>query len=200
MNGVEKIIEQIRNDIQQEIDVMLAAAEEKAAAIKANYEAQAQEIYKEALNKGKQGAEDRLERQIRVAELEARKLLLEAKQNKINEAFQLAHKRLLALERDDQVALNARLIAFNAHSGQETIIMNQKDHDTIGKYVVAEANALVENGAFMLSDETRDMEGGLVISAGDIEVNCAYNTILRILRDDLAGDVAKILFDESFTS
>lgn len=200
MNGVEKIIEQIRNDIQQEIDVMLAAAEEKAAAIKANYEAQAQEIYKEALNKGKQGAEDRLERQIRVAELEARKLLLEAKQNKINEAFQLAHKRLLALERDDQVALNARLIAFNAHSGQETIIMNQKDHDTIGKYVVAEANALVENGAFTLSDETRDMEGGLVISAGDIEVNCAYNTILRILRDDLAGDVAKILFDESFTS
>ena len=200
MNGVEKIIEQIRNDIQQEIDVMLAAAEEKAAAIKANYEAQAQEIYKEALNKGKQGAEDRLERQIRVAELEARKLLLEAKQNKINEAFQLAHKRLLALERDDQVALNARLIAFNAHSGQETIIMNQKDHDTIGKYVVAEANALVENGAFTLSDETRDMEGGLVISAGDIEVNCAYNTILRILRDDLAGDVAKILFDEPFTS
>ena len=78
--------------------------------------------------------------------------------------------------------------------------MNQKDHDTIGKYVVAEANALVENGAFTLSDETRDMEGGLVISAGDIEVNCAYNTILRILRDDLAGDVAKILFDESFTS
>ena len=59
---------------------------------------------------------------------------------------------------------------------------------------------MVENGAFMLSDETRDMEGGLVISAGDIEVNCAYNTILRILRDDLAGDVAKILFDESFTS
>ena len=101
----------------------------------------------------------------------------------------------MSLEGDERVALNARLIAFNAHSGHEAIIMNPKDHDAIGKYVIAEANALVANGAFTLSDETRDIDGGLVISAGDVEVNCAYNTILRILRDDLAGDVAKVLFD-----
>ena len=82
MNGIEKITEKIQNEMQQEIDSLLLAAEEASAAIKKSYEEQAQTIYNETLAKGKQDAAARIERQTRVAELEARKLILKRNKTK----------------------------------------------------------------------------------------------------------------------
>lgn len=194
MNGIEKITAQIQNDVQKEIDALLAQAQEEAAAIKADYTAKAEAAQKDLRAKGQLAAQERVERQTRAAELEARKLLLQAKQEKIDDAFRRAHKKLIALEGEKRVNLNARLIAFSATSGNESIIMNEKDLKAIGKQVIAKANKLVKGASFTLSDKTRDIEGGVIISSGDVEVNCAYDTILRILRDELAGDVAKVLF------
>ena len=46
-----------------------------------------------------------------------------------------------------------------------------------------------------LSQETREMEGGLTLKDGKVEINCAFETQLRMLRETMAADVAKTLFD-----
>ena len=39
------------------------------------------------------------------------------------------------------------------------------------------------------------MGGGLVLKKGQVEINCAFDTRLRQLRQEMASDVARILFD-----
>ena len=45
-----------------------------------------------------------------------------------------------------------------------------------------------------LAQETREMDGGLILRDGQVEVNCAFETQLRVLREDMTAEVAAILF------
>ena len=45
-----------------------------------------------------------------------------------------------------------------------------------------------------LADEIREMDGGLILRDGKVEINCAFETQLRVLRETMAADVAKVLF------
>ena len=61
--------------------------------------------------------------------------------------------------------------------------------------VVTGASALLQGTAQLtLSQETREMAGGLTLRDGNVEVNCAFETQLRVLREEMAAQVAGILF------
>lgn len=61
--------------------------------------------------------------------------------------------------------------------------------------VVTGASALLQGTAMLtLSAETREIEGGLILRDGQVEVNCAFETQLRVLREDMTAEVAAILF------
>lgn len=61
--------------------------------------------------------------------------------------------------------------------------------------VVTGASALMQGTAMLtLAQETRDMDGGLILRGGSVEVNCAFETELRVLREEMAAEVAAILF------
>ena len=63
--------------------------------------------------------------------------------------------------------------------------------------VVTGASALLTGSAMLtLAEETRPMEGGFVLCDGKVEVNCTFDTLIRLRRDELAGQVAKVLFQE----
>jgi len=62
--------------------------------------------------------------------------------------------------------------------------------------VVAGASAILNGtGMLTLSEETRPMDGGFILSDGAVEVNCTFDTLIRLQRGALAGEVAKVLFD-----
>ena len=61
--------------------------------------------------------------------------------------------------------------------------------------VVTGANTLLQGTAMLtLAADTAEIQGGLILRDGQVEVNCAFETQLRLLRESLAGQVAKILF------
>ena len=61
--------------------------------------------------------------------------------------------------------------------------------------VVTGANALLQGTAMLtLAADTAEIQGGLILRDGQVEVNCAFETQLRLLRESLAGPVAQILF------
>ena len=62
--------------------------------------------------------------------------------------------------------------------------------------VVSGASALLAGtGMLTLSEETRPLRGGFILSDGDVEVNCAFETLVRLQRGEISGEVAKVLFD-----
>ena len=194
MKGLDKIIERIRADAAAEIDAIRAEGEAKAAEMTAGYAAQAEEASRTEAEKTRLAAQALAERGNRADAMDQSKALLAAKQECIDEAFDLAAKKLRQLPREDYIAVLAALAAA-AGVGDEELILSAADAAAIGKQVVEKANAAKSGAAFTLSIETRELEGGLILKRGDVEVNCAFATQLRLLRQTMAADVAAILFN-----
>jgi V/A-type H+-transporting ATPase subunit E len=196
MQGIENITSRIQADAQAEADKVLADAKNQAGEIAARYEAQAQKEAQDILARGEKNAAERTERLASVAQMEAKKLTLAAKQEMLDKAFDLALDRLVSLPDQEYVDLLASLAAKASTSGREQLIFSQKDRTRVGKQVVAAANdKLAGKGALTLSEQTRPMRGGFILSDGDVEVNCAFETLVRLQRGEISGEVAKALFD-----
>jgi V/A-type H+-transporting ATPase subunit E len=196
MNGIDKIIGRISGDAQEEIDAIIAEAKSQAAEITAKYEAQAKAESDDILARGEKAADERGERLASVAQLECRKANLAVKQEVIDEAFEAAKKKLLALPEDQYVSLLAGLAAKASSTGKEQLIFSKADRARVGKAVVVAANEKLGGDAMLtLAGETRPMDGGFILSSGQTEVNCTFDTLIRLQRSELAGQVAKVLFD-----
>ena len=193
MNGLEKINQRIRQDGSDEVAAIQAEAEGRVRSIRADYRAQIAQLEADASARRSQAVAERLERLSGSADMERRQMLLAAKQGCIDETFARAAKALENLPRQDYVALLARLAAENGN-GDEELVLSAADRDAVGPAVGAAANALKPGAAFTLSPESRDLGGGLVLKRGLVEVNCTFDTRLRQLRQEMATDVAQILF------
>lgn len=195
MNGIEKITGRIASDAAQEIESIQAEARRQAEEITARYAEQAERESQELLERGRRSAEERVERLASVAQLEARKLELAAKQEMLSKAYDKALEQLLNLPDQEYTALLADLAVKASSTGQEAVILSQKDRTRFGKQVVTLANEKRKDGRLTLSGETRSIQGGLVLSDGDVEVNCTFETLVRLQRGELDREISKLLFD-----
>ena len=193
MKGLEKITDRIRSDAAAEVESIRAEGKAKAAEVTASYQAQADKLAADETQRGTQAAQTLLERRSSSDEMERGKVLLEAKQACIDKAFDLAAERLAKLPRNEYAEILAK-IAADAGAGDEEIILSQSDSAELGETIVRRANELKKGAKFTLSKETRELDGGLVLKNGSVELNCAFATQLRLLRQSMAADVAAILF------
>ncbi len=195
MNGIEKITQKIQADTQADIMLIQGDAQNQVAQIQRDVAAEIATLRGEILTKGQQRADERGARLRSAAQMEAKKLELSAKQEMIDRAFDGAVQSLCGLEEKAAIALLAGLAVKASSTGCESIIFSQKDRAQIGKQVVMTANESISAGTGLtLSQETRDISGGFILSDGDVEVNCAFETLVRLQRDALEGEVAAMLF------
>lgn len=201
MDAIERIIQRIEQDGREQADKIRLRAEADARDVTARYAAIAEQERERILARGRQTADERRQRLGSAAALEQRKLELAAKQQLLDQAFALALDKLLALPEEQKIALLANLAADAARTGREVLILSGADHDSIGSAVAQAANACLANrrpelaAQLTLSGETRPIPGGLILSDGEVEVNCAFDTLVRMQREALEKDVAQLLFD-----
>lgn len=60
--------------------------------------------------------------------------------------------------------------------------------------ILKEVNGLVNKGDVKLSSETRAMPAGFIMLDGDVEINCDFDTLVRLQRNELELEVSGILF------
>lgn len=199
MNGIEKILDKLQAESQAEADAILSNARAEAEAITARYAKQVEQEKTAAEEKGRKAAAERQDRLIRAAEMESKKTILGAKQAVLDRAFARAREILLDMPRDQYAALLAALAAGSAGTGSEALVFSAKDRAALGEQVTAEANRLRAQAgkpaSLTLSEETAEIDGGLLLRDQSSEVNCTFETLLRLSREELAGQAAAILFD-----
>ncbi len=193
MNGIEKITERIRRDAQSEIDALLQEAEKKAESIKAAAEEKAAQRLSAGRRQNSDAAENHESRLISAAEMDARQMLLAAKQEVLEEAFSLAYQRLMSLPEEEFVELLAGFAARESETGQEELLFSEETKARIGEKVVARANALREGAAFTLAEETRETDG-VILRRGNIESNGSIAVAVRERKQKMAAEIAEFLF------
>lgn len=199
MKGIDKITSRIIADAEAECRDVKRESDERCAAVRAENEKRAQDEYWRLVREGVKDTEQRVQRMDRTARLEAKKSVLNMKQEAVSRAFDLAKDKIAELPERDYVAFLAREAAEAAITGQEEVIFCERDRKSVGAKAVKAANELLAAkgmpGLLTLSDATRDMAGGLMLKQGDIEVNCTVDTLLDLSRSELAARVAEVLFE-----
>lgn len=198
MNGIEKITEKIIEEANLDAQKIIDEAKKEAEKVISIYKEKAAVAGAEIEEAGSKQAKAQESKYASVANLEARKTLLLQKQELIADAFDKALDKLCTLPKDKYVDFLARLIVNAAETGKEEIIFSAKDKDACGNDVVAAANKMLKtkgmNGEVTVSNKTRAISGGVIVTRGDIEINCALDGLVRMEKDSLSAQVAQILF------
>lgn len=192
MNGIEKITQRITADTQTEIDAILANARARAEEITAQSKAQAAAEGAELTARGKKAAAELEERLVSSAQMEARKVALAAKQEMVERAYVLALEKLNAMPDKQYTATVADLLTQAAPDGKGSVIFAPDVKERIGEAAVAQANKVLQ-GSLTLAEETRPIGGGFILSRGNVEVNCTFETLVRLQKAETAGAVLKCL-------
>lgn len=198
MEGIEKITARIIEDAEREIAAMQQETEEEVNTLLAQAQTEAEQESMELLIRGRRAAEERRERLSSSADMECRKLELAAKQELLQQSFDAALEELCALPQERYVTLLSALAVEASSSGRERMILSAKDADRLGEELVKAANTALQRagrrGELTLSEETRPIPGGFILAEGDVELNCAFDTLVRLQREKLEKEVAAILF------
>ena len=193
MKGTEKIIAHIEADAQAQADAVLGEARQRCEAIKARFDDKAARLYSDRIREGVKACQDQEDSALRISRMEARKSVLSVKQEMVEKSFELAVQQIVALPDEKYTAFLANLVKKAGPAGDEEIILNAADRARVGEALLKAVNA---DGAKMkLSDETRDIKGGLILRRGSIETNCSVELLVELCRGELSAKLADVLFD-----
>lgn len=199
MNGIEKITEKILGDAQAQVAAILADAKKEADGIVSSYQAEAAEQKQKMAEVAETQAAEQERRIISSAELDARKAILARKQALIAQAFDATKKKITTMDEPSYIDFLCTLAAQSVLDGKEEVVLSAEDSQKFGQKVVDGANKILQDagkvGELTLSNENRPIVGGLVLKGRDLEVNCALDTVISLLKDDLSAEVAKALLN-----
>jgi len=134
-------------------------------------------------------------RKASVAELEARKMRLGAKQEAISKCFDEALLRLAKLPEDAYIDLLARTIEASGADGGE-LLLTAADRAKIGEKLVSRVNEGGKAGKVILSEKTISAAGGFVLKKGAVELNSTLEVMVEAVRGEVTPKVVATLFGE----
>lgn len=220
MTGLEKITERILADAKERARVILEDARNDCRRVAASFAERAEAMRDEITARAQQEGEDMIARARSAAAMTRRNILLAAKARILDETFAAARAEicdtdfgkykelliaLLSCALLDQAKSEAESLALGdevAEFDTFEVLLNETDRERFGATVLEGARRVTERriGAartakLRLSEECADIEGGLILRYGDIEINCSITVLLAQMRRELEGRISAILFD-----
>ena len=192
MDGQEKIIDKILSDAKHDAGEMLSEALKKAEALVAAKQFEADAEYDLSVEEARKAGEEVVRRRLTVADLEVKKLLLSAKKQAVDEAFEESLKKLLALPKEEYAALVGSMIASAADDG-DVVVISENDKNVLTKAVFDKISAKIGK-KLTLSDTFGNFKGGVMLLGKGVDKNLTFESELALLRDEVEPEVAKIMF------
>ena len=224
MKGIENITAKIIADAENDARVKLEGAASECERIRADYQSRAAELREKMLAEAETEAEQRVLRAKAAAAVGKRNAILNAKGEAVDAVFDTALSEIRSQDpekyRDllvgltesaieDQIEAEARerkdygdaeLCTYDSFE----IILNKADRDAHGKAVIegvrrASIGRLDQSVTekLKLSDKVANIDGGVIIKYGEMEINCSLSMIFARLREELESEIYNILFNQN---
>lgn len=131
------------------------------------------------------------ERSRSVAELDARKLLLAAKTQVLDDVYAKTLEKLRNLDKEQYGALIFAMLE-NAKDG-DVVIISKREKDIVTKQSLADF-AKKKGIKLTLADKFGDFDGGVIISENGVDNNFTLDVEVSILREQTETKIAKEIF------
>lgn len=195
--GLEKIIKSIEEDSQKSAEERIKYAKSMANSI---LDETRKEITRESLrisDKAEKDAENIISRAKSLSENEMKKLILNAKSQIISEIINEANEKILSLKDEDYFDFILKIIESHLENQDGELVFSQKDLNRLSENFKEKIKSLEKKHLIKLtiSNKTRNITGGVIISYGDIEENCSIDTLFKNNKDEIFDTLSSFLFN-----
>ncbi len=196
MAGLDKILEQILNEANDNAGFIKSEAQGKADGIISEAQEKAADITKKAGEAIEREVADSIKRFESSVDMQKKQAFLSAKQDMISECLSKAYDKIM--EQDDASYFNmlGKLLKNKLRAKEGVLYLSEKDKNRIPADFADKAKAIAEEcgGKLTISDETRNIDGGFVLVYGGIEENSSIKALFDERGEELQDAVQKILF------
>ncbi len=211
VNGLDKITDKILSDADARAEQILSEGRAAADAITKAAHDRADAVRDAQAKAAEEEGREILARAKAEAAGYRRDLLLSTQRELVDSVFESTYAEVKALPSEQYQTLLVGLLTaalLEAAEGKLTVakyelLLNQNDRDRYGNSVIAETQKKAAGkvpahilDALTLGEKPVNIDGGLVLSMGDIETNCSLRTLFGILKEELEGEVSVALFEE----
>lgn len=199
MTGLEKILEHIKSDADSEIEKVISQAKQEANSIIEEAKAQGSNKVKSIEEQTKVNYESLIKNGESAASLKEKRMILEAKQQVIEEMIRSAMESLEKLPDNEYFETIIKMVKKYALKNKEgKLLFSKSDLNRLpGNFKELLGEALKDNEVTMLtiSNETRPINGGFVLLYGEIEENCSFEALFSAAKETLQDKVGALLFE-----
>lgn len=190
MDSKEAIIGTIMSEAEEKAAKITQKGNEDADKLISDAKAFAEELNNKLKSEYASDEAETLRRRKTVAALDAKKLVLKAKQEVLSEVFLRAYDKLCTLQKSDYLALVDKLLVLSAEDGDEVVlsddgVITDGDIKTLGVY--KERNLTV-------SPEKGDFKGGVKLIGKICDKDLSFRQVLDEKKDSLSAKIAEELF------
>ena len=180
--GLETVKEEIIGNARKQEEALLAEARQKAAEIIKDAEREIETFREKSEAEAKRLMEITKKQELASAELEGKKMLLEAKKQLIGMVFAGVQKKIDALD-------SKKMAAY-----MDNLLEKAKNDIEVAKVYCSKKDAKLLKGIDM---EAKDMIGGIIAENkdGTIRVDYSFESILQSVKDSELQGISKILFE-----
>ena len=194
MQGKEAIIEKIISDATVRGEAVIDDAKFKATEIENVTKAVCTSMADNAEKERAAAVNDVLTRSKTVAELDAKKLLFDAKNKVVALTFETALNKVKSLPKEKYAKLVMGMLSM-AEDG-DVVTISKREKDVLTEAVIKEF-AAKKKIKLTLNKEFGDFDGGIILSGSGVDKNLTFETEFQLLKDELEETVAKKLFAEA---
>lgn len=194
MQGKEAIIEKIISDATVRGEAVIDDAKFKATEIENVAKAVCASMADNAEKERAAAVNDVLTRSKTVAELDAKKLLFDAKNQVVALTFETALNKVKNLPKEKYAKLVMDMLSM-AEDG-DVVTISKREKDVLTEAVIKEF-AAKKKIKLTLNKEFGEFDGGIILSGSGVDKNLTFETEFQLLKDELEETVAKKLFAEA---
>ncbi|MGI5851808.1 MAG: hypothetical protein GX340_04280 [Clostridiales bacterium] len=199
MNGIDRISERILKDARAEAARIIEEAQERARSLKEDRVGQVEKENEKYNRESILRAEEHKRRMLAMAGLEMRKEVLAAKQELIDHVMEKAGEAIMEMPREEYRHIVTQML-LEAAQGHEEVYFSVADEARLDQSIVDEVNELLRargrKGELKLSPRREEFHGGFILRTGGMEINNTFGALIRMSRDEVESQLAKILFKE----
>ena len=190
MSGVEKITARLNEETAAQCEEILVAAKNKAAEIVGRAQAEGNAVIQKAEAEAKKRGEQILASAASQSAANARKAMLAAKVDLINEVLSVAKQSLHDISDEAYFNALAGLARKNRRDGVGEMLMCERDLRRMPKDFIDKLGYGVK-----VSPIPVNIEDGFILKYGEIEQNCTFSALFCAFSQELQARAASLLFD-----
>lgn len=188
MSGLDNIISRLESDCDEQCRRILADGEAQANALLKNAEKESRAECEKIVEDARRQAELTEKKAVSASALAARRKVLEAKLEILDETLESAVHKLRKLDTPSYFAVLSSLVKKYSQKGEGVLFLSESDLARMPEDFPAKLEHVSVSGT------PADIPDGFILKYGDIEANCTFDAMLNASRDDLKATAGAILF------